>query len=405
MTRHVRAGCLALVALALGVDGCMRDAQGTLAIDRKTVGDTTFVRILGGSVWDTTTRLVEELRIGKLDGPTEEMFGRIGDVALDGHGGVYVFDGQVPALRHFDSTGRHVAVLGRKGAGPGEYQDASLGLNVRPDGRVFLRDPRNGRINIYGADGKPETQIPVSSGLFTGNAMVIDTAGQIYLKVLTGKIERNKPWPIGLMHLAADGKIIDSVNPPAIAGEPDKEGGTFAVRKLWEPSPLGYIVAGVNSAYRFEFRKPDGKVVRIERDYTPVAVGEEERAEREAANEWMRKNQGRFLSAEIPPVPSTKPAYAEFDIGDDGQIWVRAYVAAVKIPPDDDATPRPDQPPPRTWREPATYDVFEPDGTYLGRIRLPDGVSLSAHRGTEVWGTTSGPSGELQLIRYRLTHN
>src|SRR4051812_16127091 len=86
---------------------CARDAQGNLAVERKTVGDTTVIHVVSGSVWDTTARLVEELRIGKLDGPPEEMFGQVGDVAPDGHGGVYLFDGQVPALRHFDSTGRH----------------------------------------------------------------------------------------------------------------------------------------------------------------------------------------------------------------------------------------------------------------------------------------------------------
>jgi hypothetical protein len=400
-----RLGSAPLAAVLFVAAACTRDAQGTLAAERTTVGDTTFVHVKSGSVWDTTAKLVEELRIGKLDGPPEEMFGRIGDVAPDGHGGVYLFDGQVPALRHFDSTGRHVGVLGRKGAGPGEYQDASLGLDVRPDGRVFLRDPRNGRINVYTADGRPETQIPVSSGLFTSNAMVIDTAGHLYLKILLGQIERNKAWPIGLMHLAPDGRIIDSIRPPTIAGEPTAEEDPTGGRKVWEASPHGYIVAGVTSSYRFEFRKPDGKVIRIEKDHTPVPIGPEERTEREAANEWMRKTQGRFMSADIPPVPATKPAYAGFDIGKDGQIWVRVSVPSVKRPADDDAAPASaDRPPPRTWIEPATYDVFETDGTYLGRVGLPRGVRLVAHRGTEVWGAASGESGEAQLVRYRLIH-
>jgi hypothetical protein len=228
----IRRAIVTLVPMFLmAAGGCARDAEGTLAMERKTVGDTLFVHVVSGSVWDTTARLVEELRIGKLDGPPEEMFGQVLDVAPDGHGGVYLFDGQVPALRHFDSTGRHVALLGGKGAGPGEYQDASLGLDVRPDGRVFLRDPRNGRINIYTADGKPSGQVPVSSGLFTANAMVIDTAGDIYLKVLLGPIERNKAWPIGLLHLAPDGRIIDSLRTPTIAGQPDVDGGRFDTRK------------------------------------------------------------------------------------------------------------------------------------------------------------------------------
>ncbi len=403
MLRRLRTVLPALL-LSIGA-ACVRDAQGTLAADRTTVGDTTIVHVKSGSVWDTTARLVEELRIGKLDGAPEEMLGQVIDVAPDGRGGVYMFDGQVPALRHFDSAGRHLGVLGGKGAGPGEYQDASLGLKVRPDGRVFMRDPRNGRINVYSATGSAETQIPVSSGLFTSNSMIIDSAGEIYLKVMLGQIERNKPWPIGLLHLAPDGKIIDSIRPPALAGEPAEATGRFGAQKIWEISPHGYIVAGLNSAYRFEFRRRDGKVIRIEKDYTPVALEPAERAEFETLNEWTRRTRARFLSAEIPPTPATKPAYSGFDIGDDGQIWVRVHVQAEKVPLDDDATPPgPDARPPLTWRESATYDVFETDGTFLGRIRLPDGVGLVAHNGNEVWGRMSGSSGELHLVRYRLTH-
>jgi hypothetical protein len=394
----------ALIALSIAALESA-SAQGRLVATRKNIGDTTLVRVVSGSVWGNTASLVEELRIGALDGAPEETFGQILDVAPDRRGGVYVFDGKAPALRHFDSTGRHVAKLGGRGAGPGEYQDASLGMKVRPDGRVFLRDPRNARLNVYGPDGKPLTQIPITSGLFTGNSMIIDTAGEFYLKILLGPIERNKPWPIGLLHLSSAGKIIDSLRPPTLAGEPAGASGFFAPQKVWEMSPFGYVVGGVNSSYRFEFTKRDGKVIRVEMSHTPVRLAAEERAEYEATNEWTRKYRSQFQTAEIPPTPQTKPAYSGFDIGDDGQIWVRVHVPAVKVQIDDEDKPKdPSQRPVMSWREPATYDVFQPDGTYLGRIRLPDKVSLAAHRGDEVWGRTAGEFGELYLVRYRLKH-
>jgi hypothetical protein len=380
-------------------------AQGTLSATRKTIGDTTVIHVVSGSVWGNSASVVEELRIGKLDGAPEEMFGAIRDVALDGRGGVYVFDSKVPALRHFDSKGRYLATLGRKGAGPGEYQDQSLGIKVRPDGRVYLRDPRNARINVYGPDDKPLTQIPVSSGLFASNATVIDAAGEIYLKTLLGPIEKNKPWPLGIMHLAPDGKIIDSIAPPRVPGEPESELGIYLARKMWEQSPLGYIVAGVNTAYRFQFTRRDGKVLRIEMNYTPVRFAAEERAEIEAEADWMRKNRARQLSSDIPPTPPVKPAFSGFNIGDDGQIWVKLHVPAVKTPLDEDEKPKdPNARPVETWSEPATFDVFQPDGTYLGRVRMPDRVNLLAHRGDELWGSTAGEFGELYLVRYRLRH-
>ena len=140
---------------------------------------------------------MEELAIGVLEGPEELMFGAISEMAVDAEGGIYVFDRQVPALRYFDATGRYVRTLGGEGSGPGEYRDVCLGLAVRSDGRVLMRDPRNARINVYDPDGSPADHWPVASGLFTGQAMTVDTADHVYLKILSEWPEQNKPWKIG----------------------------------------------------------------------------------------------------------------------------------------------------------------------------------------------------------------
>ncbi len=42
----------------------------------------------------------EFTRIGVLEGAPEYQFGNNLDLAVDAEGGVYVFDGQVPALRY-----------------------------------------------------------------------------------------------------------------------------------------------------------------------------------------------------------------------------------------------------------------------------------------------------------------
>lgn len=403
MRSHCRSVHVVAVGCMCMMNACAGSDRGTLAEERITRGDTTIVRSHGGSVWDSVA-LVEEFRIGVLQGAEEEMFGNVQEIAPDRHGGVYVFDGAVPALRHFDSTGAYVGTLGAGGSGPGEYRDAALGLDVRPDGRVLMRDPRNSRINVYAADGTPTEHWTVSSGLFASDAMVVDTAGHLYLKVMLGDIVQNQPWPIGILHLGPTGELIDSIAPPTIVGEPTTSSGIFGTSKVWAMSPLGDMVAGVNDTYTFVIVQPDGRVVRIEREHTPVAVHPDEHAEWEIRNEWTRKNRGQFMSAELPPVPMTKPAYREFSIGGDGRIWVRLYVDARQ----EEVEPAPVRPgeasarPSITWVEPSVYDVFERDGTYLGRVHLPDQVSLAAHSGSEVWGRATGDLGELYIVRYRL---
>lgn len=398
------AGLLALGACG-DVDGGRDDPQ----VERLTRGDTLIVRTLAGSAWQGPARLVEELRLGALEGAEEEMFGPNLTLAPDRRGGVYVFDGTAPALRHFDHGGRYTRTLGREGSGPGEYRDAALGLAVLDDGRVFMRDPRNARINIYDASGESAGQWPVASGLFTARAMVVDTAGEAYLKILTGRPERNKPWPVALLHLDTSGAIVDTVTAPTLAGEPETAGGTFLPKKAWDMSPMGDLVLGITASregrYGFGILRRDGSVLRVEKVHTPVPVHAEERAELEAVNDWTRRNRGQFLTAEIPPVPETKPAYRGFYFDEEsGRIWVHLHVAAEK---GDAGEPRSVQgvqePRPATsWREPTVFDVFEADGDYLGAVRVPKRTFIAGIRGHEVWAIQRGELDEPYVVRYRL---
>ena len=85
----------------------------------ETIGDTTVVRTVSGSVWDTEATLVPEVSIGELEGPEEYLFGWIWSIAVDDDHMVYVFDEQAQHVRVFDSGGTYVETLGRRGEGPG----------------------------------------------------------------------------------------------------------------------------------------------------------------------------------------------------------------------------------------------------------------------------------------------
>jgi hypothetical protein len=384
---------------------CAGDGGDGDRTERLVLGDTTIVRTLEGSVWGNSVDLVEELSIGTLNGPPEYEFGQVQDVAVDANGGMYVFDGQVPALRYYDAAGRHVRTLGGKGSGPGEYQDASLGVVIRHrDGRVVMRDPRNARLNIYAPDGAPLPPVLVTSGLFTNQATTLDTTDHLYLRIMTGRPERNKPWPIALLHLDDQGRIVDTLVPPVVSDEPLESGGTlFARAKHWAFSPLGGFVVALSDRYRIEHFRHDGSVLRIERNVPPVAVHPEERSELEAMNDWRYRTQGQFMTTDKPTVPDTKGVIRDLAVGDDGRIWVRRYVTAEKGDAVQGiARQGQEPPPPQSWREPNVHDVFEPDGTFLGSVRLPPRTGLSVMRGEQVWGVREGPDGESQVVRLRI---
>lgn len=393
-----------LMALAWGCAAGEGDEERAPEVERVEVGDTTIVRTLGPGVWRDTATLVEVGRIGVLEGPEEYQFGFVTEIAADREGGVYVFDAHGPALRYYDPSGTYVRTLGGEGEGPGEYQNAALGLVVRrSDGRVVMRDPRNMRLNVYEPDGTPSDSWRVESGLFTSDALVLGPDDHLYLKILTGRPEPNESWPIALLHVDDGGQIVDTLVPPTLPDEPTGPSGNLIPRKTWAFSPLGGFVVGVTDRYRIEHHRPDGTVLRIERDAVPVRVHPEEKAEREARNDWSRERQGQRMTSEIPPVPGVKPVYHSISAGEEGRIWVRRYTKAYKDEsmevPD---PPDPDRPPPLTWRERHVYDVFDPDGTYLGVVEVPPRTTIAVRRGDRVWGIQRGEFNEASVVEFRI---
>src|SRR6185436_3773336 len=69
-------------------------------------------------------RLVEELRIGNAADP-KLGFSSIGSVAVDREGNVYAFEVQAAEIRVFTPAGRALRTIGRRGDGPGEFQESA----------------------------------------------------------------------------------------------------------------------------------------------------------------------------------------------------------------------------------------------------------------------------------------
>ena len=102
----------------------------------------TLVRTVQAPRYAGVAMLVEEASIGVADGNEEYMLGAVADIAIGRDGSVYVFDGQVPVVRHYDANGRFLRRIGRSGSGPGEYRSTS-GIAIAPDGRLLFCDTGN----------------------------------------------------------------------------------------------------------------------------------------------------------------------------------------------------------------------------------------------------------------------
>ena len=82
MLARIMAIAVPVAALAAcGTDTGSSAAGPEVVVD--TIGDTTVVRTMSGSVWGAEATLVPEVSIGKLDGPEEYLFGSIWSIAVD----------------------------------------------------------------------------------------------------------------------------------------------------------------------------------------------------------------------------------------------------------------------------------------------------------------------------------
>ena len=386
----------------------------------ETVGDTTVVRTLSGSVWGADATLVLEVSVGQLDGPAEHLFGWIFSIAADDDLNLYVFDGQAQEVRVFDSAGSYVKTLGRQGEGPGEF-DRAEAIALLPDGRLVVRDPGNQRLEVFvPGTGESEQWAYDVGGLHSSSPLYTDVNGRTYLR--TSDLSQDG-FVMHLVVYGPDGTQVDTLPEPSSVHEPpmleaERRGVSpngqptlvsasatvpFSPELLWTIHPSGHFVTGLSSAYRIDLARDDG-VLRIERAADPIQVRDEERAyERDRTVERMRDTDPGW-DWNGPPIPEHKPFFRELLAGRDGRIWVWLTTEAHPVENEDHDLEDPSSAP-VTWREPLRYDVFEPDGTYLGVVAPPDDFTPFVNPvfdGDHVWAVTRDELGVQRVVRYRI---
>lgn len=132
---------------------------------RKTRGSPIAVTVLctclascaaGSAVSDSIEDLprldvIEELRIGDVDSP-DDGFSRIISVDVDRDGNIYALEGMASEIRVFDPQGRLMRRIGRRGGGPGEFENIPS-FGVKGD-TLWSYDSRAGRITLFNRQGE-----------------------------------------------------------------------------------------------------------------------------------------------------------------------------------------------------------------------------------------------------------
>lgn len=374
--------------------------------------DTTVASADNPPVWGERVRLIEDLRIGTLDGPEKYLFGRVAAVAArPSDGMIFVLDAQVPIIRQYDADGRFVRNVGREGEGPGEYRRVS-GMEILPDGRLAVWDGNEGRITVYDTAGSYDASHRLGGNLIPSESFGIDDDGNFYVAVRDRSRTPGSGFssPYTFIALSPSGDSIGSIpcplsergSAPALiiaASEGLRE--PFQDERLCALTRSGRVITGHNRSYALDVTTSAG-VRRIVRHVEPVELAGDERAQWEAWLDFFRRamrERGR-AGGPFPSLPATKPYYRRLWVDADNRTWVDRYAEATKR----EVEPREpgDERPPYEWREPPTFDVITSDATFFGTIVMPADVLLLCASGLFVWGRATGEMREHYVVRFRI---
>ena len=345
------------------------------------------------------------------------LFAEIGEVEVDRANRIWLFDYRSNQLFLFDNTGTLVRRIGRQGQGPGEFASGG-GLVTLPDTGAAIWDSRNARISFFTSAGDFRTSWPTPAGFSTSNALYIDKAGTLYLRrPVTPPREGEILGRMGLVPLKDGGAFADSLLPvdlpvtrdTYVAVSPDgsgrsSTGSSFAPNYHWDWHPDGYFVAGHGGRYELIIERRGAKPIVVRRTAAPVPILPEERDEEKEAITWnMRRTQPNW-SWTGGALPETKAPLTGITITRDGNIWARVAVPSERIPEAKLPPQREKGAPVRHFRNtPAIYEVFAPNGRFLGRVPMPPRTTLFQADGDYFWGITRNEDDLPAIVRMKLS--
>ncbi|MBW3551994.1 MAG: hypothetical protein KY466_00715 [Gemmatimonadetes bacterium] len=350
-------------------------------------------------------RLVEELRIGTLDGAMALM--AIHTAALSSDGRLLFVQQRPPAVKVFDaSSGELVRTFGRAGEGPGEFVQVSY-LSVQGD-TLFAADRRQQRLSLFtfdgthlrteriassevpGATGPTIPLLPAPEGLVWGEALLrlgttmlplvlMRRDGDIVRVVAERLVERGtaqasgggrvfafmQPFA-GLDHQSAfapDGSAVALVE--VFPGDEDR--GAFVVMK---------VDAAGDTVYARRFRYDRIPVTTAQRDSihylwaTRFAGADEPRSDLGTAREHVR-------------VPEYLPPISEVLLGADGRVWLRRESLSAPT---------------------ATWLILDPSGHPTAAATLPRKARLLLAERDHAWAMVTDDLDVPYLVRYRIHH-
>ncbi|HEX6040776.1 hypothetical protein [Longimicrobium sp.] len=347
------------------------------------------------------------LTIGEADGEAAEY-------ALDGVvGAARLSDGRIVIatrktfdLRYYDARGHHLRSTGSKGDGPGEFR-VILGIGRDRD-TILVWDPFASRVSRFDPSGAfaGSTSISGAEMRFLNFAGFLNDGSVLLRPLQEAKTDefREGEYVDSAKYLrfstrtgaqlSAPGPYFGSESFKAVVNRFYMSNVVIFGRQSFVATADSAFYRAESDRFQATFHRPDGSPVRTaRRPYTPTRASSADVAaqlETLAADdeELMQMSPQTAAAqrrlAENIPHRSTLPAITQLRVDREDNLWIRAYV-----PPGAEA---------------AEWSVFDPEGHWLGIVRVPANLEVLEIGDDYVLARTVDPLDDVERVVLHRLH-
>jgi hypothetical protein len=343
-----------------------------------------------------TLALEEDFTFKEKDETGEIRIFKPGRFTVDAQDNVYIEDDSDMAIKVFGPQGKYLRTIGRKGNGPGEFENIGY-LFILPDGRLMVTDYGNRRTSFLDPNGDYLSSFQWRRSMGQVH-LASDTS--ITLSEYVYSEEKSELW---IKTVGQSGEELINFGQFTQAESKTLRQGSMMMGTTvpWSPSSVfvgdqkrQWLYHCLNDKYVIEAYDRQGKLFRkIDRPYEPVPVTDEDIIK--IKSEYADRPDSPFAKLiEQMAFPEVKTVTERMLVDSDGNLWVETNEEMINQEGEEKEK--------KTQEKPVkAYDIFNSDGVYETRIRTDIRPTLFAN-GKMYRLVEDKETGIRQLKRYRI---